>query len=87
MTQPNIDTAVATFDDEESPTDKIDFSGEIFLTRDELCERFKISKKTLSNWHSANAAPPTVTIAGCRRYPQRLLEQFLAGHVQGIKSA
>jgi predicted DNA-binding transcriptional regulator AlpA len=54
------------------------FATDEFLTRDELCSRLKISKKTLWTWERDKIAPPKVRIGGSVRYPARLLEQFLA---------
>ena len=54
---------------------------DVFLTREQLCERLQISKKTLWQWHRQGKAPAKVQINGCARYPETLLDKFLEERV------
>ena len=58
------------------------FADEKFLTRDDICELLKISKKTLWRWHREAKAPPFVRIAGCVRYPEKFLNKWLEERVE-----
>ena len=61
---------------------KRQFADDEFLTRADVCDRLKISRKTLWEWTRDGIAPPTVKIGGTVRYPKSLLEKFLEGRVQ-----
>ena len=52
------------------------FTTYVFLTKDELCERLQISRKTLWQWHQDNEAPPSIKIGRRVRYPEHLLDKF-----------
>ena len=63
-----------------TPEEKIansNFANDVFLTRDQICERLQVSKRTLWEWHKANKAPPFVKIVGSVRYPEKFLDKWL----------
>ena len=53
-----------------------------YLTRDEVCERLKISKRTLWEWTRAGIAPPRIKVGGTLRFPKASLDNFLQAHVE-----
>ncbi len=65
-------------------TENIDITlaDDELLTRSQVCERLKITPKTLYLWHRAGTAPPCVRIGRSIRYPARLFDEYLRSRVQ-----
>lgn len=51
------------------------------LTRDQVCEKLKITKKVLWRLESAGSAPPRIRFGHQVRYPKSLFEAFLTDRV------
>jgi excisionase family DNA binding protein len=47
------------------------------LTRDDLCERLRLSKRTISRMLSAGKLPPPVQIGRCVRWRERDIERWI----------
>ena len=58
------------------------YADDEFLTRDDICERLKISRRTLWEWERNDIAPPSIKIGGSIRFPKLLFDEFLKNSVQ-----
>lgn len=57
-------------------------AGDELLTRDQVCERLKITKKVLWLRERAGHGPPRVRIGNTVRYPESLFEQFITDRIE-----
>lgn len=58
------------------------FADDEYLTRDDVCERLRISRRTLWEWESKSICPPRIKVGGAVRYPKSLFNQFINDHIQ-----
>ena len=52
------------------------------LTRAQLCDRLKVTTRTLYDLERKGIAPPRIKVGGSTRYPKSLLEKFLQSQIQ-----
>lgn len=52
------------------------------LTRAQLCDRLKITTRTLYELERKGISPPRIQVGGSTRYPKSLFDEFLKEHFQ-----
>lgn len=73
MNDPQTENQIALVDDD-------------LLTRAEVCDRLKITKRTLFELERKGVAPPMIKIGGSARFPKSLFDKFLRDRVRACDS-